>query len=196
MLGKFLKNHKYKTGQKGFTLIEMVLVIMITGTVFLASYALFANTVKHDVESRYEIIAANLAQEGVEIIRNIRDENFLRSINDASLGIEINDGLDNTCYPYIRSNGKPICNNVTRNELIEKETLGTDTVYQNCDSDPCSEQETDFKRSCAIGDIVIDPTSGLTTQFAVTCTITWTSFFNPSIAREVAATSVLTNWQE
>jgi len=63
-------------GQRGFTLIEtMVALVLITvamGPVFILA------TSSVNVASRIEhnIIASNLAQEGIEVIRNIRDTNW------------------------------------------------------------------------------------------------------------------------
>lgn len=70
-------NHK-----RGFTLIEMVIsVFMIT----VAVVGIVQLTTKYIQNTKYEkesYIAALLAQEGVEIIKNIRDANWVES--DAS----------------------------------------------------------------------------------------------------------------
>src|SRR3989344_7536362 len=63
-------------GQRGFTLIEtlvaLVLITVAMGPVFILA------TSSVNVASRIEhnLIASNLAQEGIEVIRNIRDTNW------------------------------------------------------------------------------------------------------------------------
>jgi len=62
----------------GFTVIEVLLAITIiiigTGGVF----ALTARTVAVASANNNKLVASYLAQEGVEIVRNIRDTNFLK----------------------------------------------------------------------------------------------------------------------
>ncbi len=65
----------------GFTLIEILIVVVIAVIVFIAMYSFYASTIKFDTESRYEIIASNLAQEGVELCRNGRDNEILQEGN-------------------------------------------------------------------------------------------------------------------
>jgi len=66
---------------KGFTLIEamvaLVLVTLAMGPVFILA------TSSVNVASRIEhnLIASNLAQEGIEVIRNIRDTNWLNGVD-------------------------------------------------------------------------------------------------------------------
>ncbi len=67
-------NQKFK---KGFTIIEalvavFILTVGITGCVVLANQVLSASEL-----SKNRLIAANLAQEGIEVVRNIRDTNWL-----------------------------------------------------------------------------------------------------------------------
>lgn len=63
--------------ERGFTLIEtlvaLILVTIAMGPVFILA------TSSVNVASRIEhnLIAANLAQEGIEVVRNIRDTNWL-----------------------------------------------------------------------------------------------------------------------
>ena len=72
------KNYKLKT-DAGFTLLEAIVAIFIllvgtTGAMTLISRGIVGLNV-----SRENLIATNLAQEGLEIIHNIRDTNWLDS---------------------------------------------------------------------------------------------------------------------
>ena len=71
---------------KGFTLIEtlvaLVLITIAMGPVFL----LTTSTINVSKRIEHNLIAANLSQEGVEVIRNIRDTNWYNGISfDANL---------------------------------------------------------------------------------------------------------------
>jgi len=70
--------------KKAFTLIEtlMALTVIIVGAV--GAFIIVSRAIRISPVARQEIIASNLAQEGIEIIRNIRDNRIL-SIGDEEL---------------------------------------------------------------------------------------------------------------
>lgn len=174
---KNILTRKQRMAEKGYTLIEVILVIAITGITFTTLYALYASTVRRDVDSRYEIIAANLAQEGIEIVRNVRDENSM-------LSRDIDDGITATCYPYFReSTPNPECDG-NRLASIELEN----GIYRNCLAGGCvAPERVVFERTCVVG--------GNTERMVVTCTVAWDSFVNSAIRRNANATVTLTDWQ-
>lgn len=171
------ENKITKKDKNGYTLVEVILVIAITGITFTTLYSLYANTVRRNVDSRYEVIAANLAQEGVEIVRAIRDENVM-------LSRDINDGLAGNCRPYFREGTpNPECD-ANRRPEVELDS----GFYRNCLLAGCvTPEKVVFERECNIG--------GDTERMVVTCTVQWDSFVNPAIARSADATVTLTNWQ-
>ncbi|MBI4121236.1 MAG: prepilin-type N-terminal cleavage/methylation domain-containing protein [Parcubacteria group bacterium] len=79
---KLLQATSYKLkAQKGFSLIEAlvaisVLVLSLTGTMTVASRGLFSSDVARD-----QIVAFYLAQEAVEFVRNVRDNNALGDVD-------------------------------------------------------------------------------------------------------------------
>lgn len=165
---------------KGFSLVEIILVMFIIAFSFIGIYKVLSKTSQHEKEGRYSLIASNLAQEGIEIVRNKRDENAL---NDK----EINDGLNNeTCYPYWGGEGAECDSDAKKAEV------GLDgDVYRNCDSEDCDEnwKETPFTRKCTIsGDT---PTKWFTAE----CEVKWKS---PSLGidKNITVKSLLTDWQE
>ena len=170
----------------GFTLIEILLVLVLAGGVFLALYSIFGKTISNDNESKNEVIASSLAQEGVEIIRNIRDENELNS-GATSMA----DGLNvSPCHPSADfSSADFSCN--TRRDSVEKD--GITGLYQNCPPLGCTAgNETGFSRICYIDDASVGGDS--TEAFAVSCEVMWTSL--SGIERKARAMNILTNWQE
>ena len=71
---------KYLTCNKGFSIIEVliaifVIIIGITGAMNLINF-----TISSVAISKSQTIAVNLAQEGMEIVRSIRDSNWLEDI--------------------------------------------------------------------------------------------------------------------
>ncbi len=73
----YKKLQKNKSHKKGFTLIETmvaisILLISIIGPLEIASKGLFSA-----IYAKEEITAFYLAQEGVELLKNVRDSNYL-----------------------------------------------------------------------------------------------------------------------
>lgn len=75
----------------GFTLVEVLaaMFIMVMGT--LGVFGLITRTVAFNSSVNSQLVASYLAQEGLEIVRNMRDANFLKIHKGA--GGEWNDGL-------------------------------------------------------------------------------------------------------
>ncbi|MDD3487475.1 MAG: type II secretion system protein [Candidatus Moranbacteria bacterium] len=63
--------------KKGFTLIEMLVVIFIVGIGLIGALSFFNINLNNQFEAKNELIAAQLAQESVELLRNIVDYNAL-----------------------------------------------------------------------------------------------------------------------
>lgn len=71
-----------RKNKKGFSLVEVIVVISII-TVGLVGVAalVFQNLQIQNLNERY-LVASMLAQEGIELVRNIRDDNWLNQSND------------------------------------------------------------------------------------------------------------------
>lgn len=65
----------------GFTIIELVIAIAILSSGIIGVYGAFYSITKLTSSASLRLTASYLAQEGLEIARNIRDDNF---INNAS----------------------------------------------------------------------------------------------------------------
>src|SRR4051812_33502088 len=64
--------------QKGFTLVETLVAIAILTLAISGAYTAVQTGLSSSAFTRDEVIAYNLAEEEVETIRNVRDENGLR----------------------------------------------------------------------------------------------------------------------
>lgn len=68
----------YKS-RRGFSIGEVILSAFVLAVGIVAVIGLLSSSIKHSIDSRDEIIASQLAQEGVELVRNIRDNNYANS---------------------------------------------------------------------------------------------------------------------
>jgi len=83
----------FKKKNLGFTLIEIMVAISVFSVGILGVYALVPTAIFLGAENSDRFVAAQLALEGLEIVRNIRDSNWLeQSDNPSNLW---NEGLDN-----------------------------------------------------------------------------------------------------
>jgi prepilin-type N-terminal cleavage/methylation domain-containing protein len=89
---KIIKN------KKAFTLLEIIIVTFIISMGLVGVMSLFLQTIKVQNINKSELIASQLAQEGIETIRNIRDENWI-------LGNPYDDNLSDGNYAidYLRN---------------------------------------------------------------------------------------------
>lgn len=65
--------------QKGFTLLEMIIAIMVVTIGVLGIYTAVLKYTKNTQQERERMVAAYLCQEGIEIIKNMRDSNWVAS---------------------------------------------------------------------------------------------------------------------
>jgi len=80
---------------KSFTILEVILAIFILTVGVFASFSLIQQSLVATSLNESKLAAYYLAQEGLEIIRNIRDNNWLLRRTDAD--VSWNDGLTDSC---------------------------------------------------------------------------------------------------
>jgi prepilin-type N-terminal cleavage/methylation domain-containing protein len=104
------KIHRKKLN-RGFTIVEVAISIFVLSIAVIGVYSAFTLValLTSDVEERF--IGVYLAQEGVEIIRNIRDTNWVLDADngwDEAISI-YNDGgcMDNGCQVAYNSSPSP-----------------------------------------------------------------------------------------
>lgn len=68
--------HLFSMKQKGFSIGEVLLSSFVLTVGLVSIAALAASSYRQSLESRNMVIAAGLAQEGVELARNVRDNNL------------------------------------------------------------------------------------------------------------------------
>ena len=73
---------KQKDIKKGFTLLEVLIAIFIMSVGIAGVMTLITQTIFLSTLSSSKLTAAYLTQEGIELVRNIRDGNLLKQRND------------------------------------------------------------------------------------------------------------------
>ncbi|MDO9231356.1 MAG: hypothetical protein Q7U36_02625 [bacterium] len=72
MLQKFSKNKNYS----GFSFIEAILAVFLISTGMIVVMSLMSSSLKESMGSRDQIVGVLLSQEGIELVRNLRDNNW------------------------------------------------------------------------------------------------------------------------
>lgn len=158
-----------KSNNTGFTLIEALVSLVLLSLAIVPALYLSTTAVSSALLIEHNLIAANLAQEGVEVIRAMRDANwFNNSVFDSGLsaGIYRVEWNSDSLIP-LGSNPFLKINNGLYNY-----TSGTDTI---------------FKRT-------VDITKISSSELRVVSTITWTEKGNRN--KNIPVESHLFNWKQ
>jgi len=91
----------FKSKSSAFTLVEVLIAISILIIGILSGFILVTRALYNVAVIKDRLTASFLAQEGIELTRQIRDSNFLRILNEES--ISWNNGLETGSY-IIKSN--------------------------------------------------------------------------------------------
>lgn len=160
--------------KSGFTLVETLVAIAVLVTSIVGPLSIAAKGLAASLLARDQVTAFYLAQEGVEYVRGVRDENVLRGAGWLV-------GLKPQCT------GGELCNVDSRNDaLVECDlqcpvlTYDPQTGFYGGGTGSASR----FRRTIAISEI--SPTEAL-----VVATISWTSGLFP---RTFSIREVITDW--
>lgn len=166
----------------GFTLIEalVTLTVFTIGIIGAFSFALTNRSTVRDNFDRY--LATNLAREGLEIVRNARDSNWLRidaneDCDTTAVGLQPcawDQGLGygfyivdyNTNYPPFRLNGVDVFN---VNYLGSPQRLFVNTADNDFYAHTITTATTDMYRTMQVDSICLDTATGLETVISGLC---------------------------
>ena len=77
---KIFKKTAFKENkQRGFSFIESILAVFMVSVGMIAVLSLISKNLKESIDSRDQITASLLAQEGIELVRNLRDNNWAQA---------------------------------------------------------------------------------------------------------------------
>lgn len=97
-------NHKLLKFKNGFSLLESLIAITVLMVGVSSAIAALNQSVALSPKIKNKVIAAHLAQEGIELVRNIRDNNWIQ-------GLAWNDNLTagSGCVQYNKNNFDTAC---------------------------------------------------------------------------------------
>jgi len=124
-----------KQNKKGFTLMEVMVAVSVIIIGLTAALGLIAFTISSGAQDKEKLIAINLAQEGIELVRNIRDNNWKR-IADGEI-IDWYDGIRNKNNDRIDYKDDSLTNHCSDLLKLNEDdgyqyVTGDDTIYSRC----------------------------------------------------------------
>ncbi len=81
--------------QNGFTLIEVIITLAVFTIGIVASFSLAIANLNSARNNFDRVLATNLAREGIELVRNTRDSNWLRADSNVICGVSPADYICN-----------------------------------------------------------------------------------------------------
>lgn len=135
---------------KGFTLIEMLVVVFVVAVGLVGALSFFNINLNNQFEAKNELIAANLAQEGADLVRNIRDYNLLNgSAWDANLSGCASIDFSSLASHQCSVSGSDVCTDAN-------------SRYRQC-----ADGNTDFTRTVSVSGVNPDGSR------RIICTVSW-----------------------
>lgn len=168
-----IKPELFTNKRAGFTLLETMVAIGIIVIGLMSSLSLITNALSVVSNIQDRLIAANLAAEGIEVVRNIRDNNWLQNRGDTS---KWNLGLDNGDYSAAYNS---LALGLSSDVLLKLNPLSG--IYSYAPGD----NPTGFKRKISI-------TNLSSYEIRVISTTTWQ---RKGITYNIAAEDHLFNWK-
>ena len=89
--------------RKGFTVIELVAIIVVLAAIFLVSFPSIINTAKKNEEKKFDMMVKNLCMAGESYIKAKADEFPALSTVGSTINIAVNDLIS---YGNVKSNIK------------------------------------------------------------------------------------------
>lgn len=187
-------NSSHSDRSKGFSIGEILLSLFILSFVLVLMTNLLVKSILHSTDSRDRIVASQLAQEGVELVRNVRDNNWANGDGMCSAGFPNND--NNKCV-IDRDDAGSVCNNTPPVDFYDLK-IDSESFFSHNNG-----TATKFKRKIEIDYNGASCNAAGTTQVTITSMVVWGEEFpvgginNCNVANKCAyAQSVLTKWGE
>lgn len=146
--------------RKGQSFIEAMVALTIIVTSVSSSLALVQASLTSSRISGSEIIAANLSREGIEVVRSIRDSNWLRG---ESFKVGLVSGTDKDARPFLdtATGGWTLdFTPVTLSDTLSTLYLLADGTYVHADAAPIGRGASQYRRVVTLNHICRDDSTG------------------------------------
>ena len=153
----------------GQGLLEAIVALALILTIIFSIVALITANLLGQKESESQIIASNLAREGIEVVRNIRDSNWLKQDTDPTVewdeGLKEADPLNVTAIADFDkdNNAWQLIFEVNDINDVDARLYRQGGIYQHKNGQP-----TIFYRLLTLHSICLDLTSGIETIYSQT----------------------------
>ena len=174
-----ISNFQFPISKQGFTLLETLVSLFILSIAITGAFSVISFNVGNANLIKNNFIASGLAQEGAEVVRNLRDTDWFAERTFGAFGNPDGTALPNGIYQVQWNSNTLIAN--PSNPPLNKTTEG---FYTYDDGFP-----TIFQRAIEIKSVV--PSSGPVIEIIATVRITWQERGGQ---KEIEAEQHLFNW--
>lgn len=171
--------------KRGFTIMEMVVVVFIISVGLLGVVSLVSQNVQVGYINKNMIVASQLCQESLELVRNVRDNNWLGD-DDWQTGSSTNsntDWMQDGLYSIDYTGN--ITDTTGIGDPAAKLYIDSNNLYRHF-AMPGSATTTPFSR-------IIEIKSDTTASTTVECLVRWVTGNN---IHDFTAQTVLYNWRQ
>ena len=134
--------------KKGFTLIEAIVAIGVISIGFVGSLVLLSRASSQAIALKDRVVAAHIGAEGVEVVRNIRDTNWLKGRDWLYGLIEPADAPTGTVVSGVLDYNDPVLHSSDQSE--SRKCLNWDGNFYKHAIAPAYACSTSFKRQIVL----------------------------------------------
>jgi len=175
--------------EKGFTILELIIAVFVLTVGIIGAYVAVQSPLHYANVYKDQLVASYLAQEGVELVRNIRDTNWLQGFeaDDWKAGLVASagfDGCDSDYFCEVDYNDTALLSSLVAASSGYKLRLDSNNFYNYDTGDP-----TNFRRKINITE---DDDIGHPGEKRLIITVS--VFLGDSGSPLVTAEEILYNW--
>ncbi|MDQ5949610.1 MAG: hypothetical protein QG563_116 [Patescibacteria group bacterium] len=189
-------NNKIRT--RGFTLVETLVSLAIFASAIVGMIVITSQGINDTNYSKNKLVATALSQEGIEMVRNIRDSALLGDTSGTGQGWDDFLGLIADCTGGNMCSIDPLYPDTTGLSITQCGSDSDCVLYRDAQNPPSYFQSEDstagdssYIRTIQINELE-DPATNEITSVEIVSTVKWTQ--GSGGQKEVVSKEYLTNW--